>query len=92
MDSVPKMKSVLKEFVLKKNLLIHRLLIVNTDANMLMKFVLMVNAGTNAKSTTYVPVNKILTALMAITAILMVIALQHPNVNTLMSATKECYV
>ena len=86
------MKSVLKEFVLKKNLLIHRLLIVNTDVKMSMKFVLMVNAGTNVKSTTYVTVKMILPVLMAITAIAMVLALQHPNVNTLMSAKKECYV
>ena len=57
-----------------------------------MKSVLMVNVGTNVKSTTCVPVKMILTVLMAITAIAMALALQHPNVNTLMSATKECYV
>ena len=92
MDSVPKMKSVLREFVFEKNLLTHRFLVVNTDAKMLIKFVLMVNAGINVKSTTYVPVKMILTVPMAITAISMGLALQHPNVNTLMSATKECYV
>ena len=92
MDSVPKMKSVLREFVFKKNLLTHRLLIVSTDVKMLMKFVLMVNAGINVKSTTYVPVKKILTVLMTITAIAMVLVLQYPNVSTLTIATKECYV
>lgn len=44
---------------------------------MLMKSVLMVNVGTNVKSTTYVPVKKILTVLMAITAIAMVLVLQR---------------
>ena len=57
-----------------------------------MKSVLMVNVGTSVKSKIYVPVNMILTVLMAITAIAMVLVLQNPNVNTLMSAMKECYV
>ena len=92
MDSVPKMKSVLREFVFEKNLLTHRFLVVNTDAKMLIKFVLMVNAGINVKTTTYVPVKKILTVLMTITAIAMVLVLQCPNVSTLTIATKECYV
>ena len=91
-DSVPRMKSVLRECVFLKNLRPQILLIVNTNAKMLTKSVLMVNAGTNAKSTTYVPVKKILTVLITITAIPMVLVLQGPNVKILRIATKECFV
>jgi hypothetical protein len=91
-DSVPKMKSVLRECVLLKSLRPHRLLIANINVKKLTKSVLMVNAGTNVKSTTYVSVKEILTVLITITAITMVLVLHNENVKILAIATKECFV
>ena len=91
MDSVPKMKSVLREYVFLKNLRL-LLLVVKINVKMLIKSVLMANAGISVKSTIYVPVKHILTVLIAITAIASVFVLQDPTVKLLTIATKECFV
>ena len=92
MDSVPKMKSVLREYVFLKIPRPHLLLIANINVKMLTKSVLMANAGISVKSTIYVPVKDILTVLITITAIALVLVLQDPNVKLLTIATKECFV
>ena len=91
MDSVPKMKFVLREYVFLKNLRL-LLLVVKINVKMLTKSVLMANAGISVKSTIYVPVKDSLTVLITITAIALVLVLQDLNVKPLKIATTECFV
>jgi len=85
------MKSVLREYVLLKNLRTLQLLVAKINVKMPTKSVLMVNAGTNVKSTIYAHVKEILTVLITIPAIAMVLVLQDSNVTILTIATKECF-
>ena len=91
MDSVPKMKFVLREYVFLKNLRL-LLLVVKINVKMLTKSVLMANAGISVKSTIYVPVKDSLTVLITIPAIALVLVLQDLNVKPLKIATTECFV
>ena len=92
MDSVPKMKSVLREFVFEKNLLTHSFLAVKTNVKMLIKFVLMVNAGTNVKYTIYALANHLKIALDINTALSVNVLIQEDVLATAPVTKDSCVV
>ena len=92
MDFVPKIKSVLREYVFLKNLYCQVLLAVKINVKIQTKYVLMANVEANVKSTTYVIARAILTVLFTITAMIMVLAYRCLNANGLKIVKRECFV
>ena len=87
MDSVPKMKFVLREYVFLKNLRL-LLLVVKINVKMLTKSVLMGNAGTNVRSTIYALASPLKIARDINTAILVIVVIQE-DVSVTAPVTKD---
>ena len=88
MDSVPKMKSVLREYVFLKNPRPHLLLVAKINVKMLTKSVLMGNAGTSVKSTIYALASPLKIARDINTAILVIVVIQE-DVSVTAPVTKD---
>ena len=91
MDSVLKMKYVLREFVFEKSLQTHSFPAVRTNVKMLIKFVLMANAGTNVKYTIYALANPLKIALDINTALSVNVLIQE-DVLAVAPVTKDSFV